>query len=91
MSILVRFTPASLTAAKYDETIRRLEESGHTPPDGCEYHCCFGTDGSLRVSEVWTSEEQFRAFGAHLMPILADVGIDPGQPEIIPVHNTMGG
>jgi hypothetical protein len=39
------------------------------------------------VYDVWDSQENFDAFGQTLMPILAEVGIDPGQPDIIPVHN----
>jgi hypothetical protein len=31
---------------------------------------------------VWESEEAFAAFGEHLMPILAQHGIDPGEPRI---------
>jgi hypothetical protein len=83
MSVLVRFAPASLTAEQYDEAIRKL---GNESPDGREFHVCFGTDGNLRVSEIWDSEEQFAAFGERLMPILAEVGIDPGQPEFLSVH-----
>jgi hypothetical protein len=89
MSILARFNPPSLTAAQYDESIRRLEEAGDFPPDGMELHVCFGTDGSLKVSEVWSSQEQFAAFGERLMPLLAEVGIEPGEPELIEVHNTI--
>jgi hypothetical protein len=89
MSIVVRFSPSNLTVQKYDESVRRLEESGAFPPDGMDYHVCFGTDGDLRVSEIWDSEEQLRAFGERLLPLLADVGIDPGQPDIFPVHNTV--
>jgi hypothetical protein len=85
MSVLIRFAPASLTAQQYDEVIRKL---GDESPDGREYHVCFGSDGNLRVSEIWDSKEQFAAFGERLMPILAEVGIDPGQPEFIEVHNT---
>jgi hypothetical protein len=88
MSIVVRFSPSNLTVQKYDESVRRLEESGAFPPDGMDYHVCFGTDGELKVSEIWDSEEQLRAFGERLLPLLADVGIDPGQPDIFPVHNT---
>lgn len=91
MSIVVRFTPTSLTTAKYDETIRRLEAADIAfPPDGLDYHICFGSEGNLRVSEIWDSEEQFRAFGEPLMPILSDVGIEfSGAPEIFEVHNTI--
>ena len=87
MSIVVRFTPTSLTAEKYDESVRRLTESGDFPPDGMDYHICFGTDGNLRVSEVYDSREQFEAFGEVLMPVLADIGIEPGEPDVVDVHN----
>jgi hypothetical protein len=88
MSIVVRFHPTALTAAKYDETVRRLTNAGDFPPDGLDYHVCFGTDGSLRVSEIWDSREQFAAFGERLMPVLADAGIEfSGDPEVYEVHN----
>ena len=89
MSVLIRFAPASLTAKQYDESVRRLKEAGVFPPDGLDYHVCFGTDGSLKVSEIWDTREQLDAFGKYLMPILADVGIEPGVPEIIEIHNVV--
>jgi len=90
MSLLIRFAPASVTTTEqYDETIRRLQDAGDFPPDGLELHVCFLADGQVRVSEVWDSQEQFSAFGERLMPILADVGIDPGQPETFQVHNVI--
>jgi hypothetical protein len=87
MSVLIRFAPASLTAAQYDESIRKLEEAGAFPADGLDYHVCFGSEGSLRVSEIWDSREQLDAFGERLMPILSEVGIEPGEPEIMDIHN----
>jgi hypothetical protein len=88
MSILVRFAPASVTTTEqYDETIRRLEGAGGFPPDGLEYHVCFLAEGNLRVSEIWDSQEQFNAFGERLMPVLAEVGIDPGEPTVLEIHN----
>lgn len=87
MSVLIRFAPASLTAEQYDESVRRLQEGGDFPPEGMQLHVCFGSDGNLRVSEVWDSEEQLQAFGERLMPVLADIGIEPGEPELLEVHN----
>ena len=89
MSIVVRFNPASLTTEKYDDSLKRIGEAGiDFPPDGLDYHICFGSDGTLRVSEIWDSREQFEAFGGRLMPILADAGIEfSGAPEIFEVHN----
>jgi len=86
-SVLVRFTPASVTTEQYDETIRRLEKSGDWLPEGLELHVAFEAGGKFRVSEIWDSQAQFDAFGKHLMPILEDVGIDPGAPEMLEIHN----
>jgi hypothetical protein len=89
MSIVVRYQPSSLTAEKYDETNRALEEAGvEFPPDGLDYHVCFGSEGDLRVSEIWDSREQFEAFGERLIPVLTEAGIEfSGEPEIFEVHN----
>jgi hypothetical protein len=89
MSMLARFTPASsVTTEQYDQSIQRLEQGGDFPPAGLEYHVAFmSADGDLRVSEIWESQQQFEAFGQRLMPLLNEVGIDPGQPEILQIHN----
>lgn len=87
MSILVRFAPASLTQEQYDESVRRLKQAGIFPPDGMDYHVCFGSEGNLRVSEIWDSREQWAAFGERLMPVLAEIGIQAGEPEVVEIHN----
>jgi hypothetical protein len=89
MSVLIRFTPAGLTSAQYDESIRKLQEAGDFPPDGLDYHVCFGSEGNLNVSEIWDSREQLEAFGERLMPILSEVGIEPGEPTLIDIHNVV--
>jgi len=87
-SILARLTPTpNVTTEQYDETIRRLEKSGDWLPEGLEYHVAFRSDGKFRVSEIWDSREQFDAFGERLIPVLKDVGIEPGQPELLEIHN----
>ena len=89
MSIVVRFNPTNVTKEKYDESLRRLEEAGMWPdPAGLELHVLFGSENDLRVSEIWSSPEQFQAYGERLMPILADIGIEfSGEPEVFEVHN----
>ena len=87
MSVLIRFAPPSLTATQYDAVVRRLTEEGLHPPDGLDYEVCFGSADKMKVSLVWDTQEQLDAFGARLMPILAELGIDPGEPEVVPVHN----
>ncbi|MDQ6834687.1 MAG: hypothetical protein M3016_00690, partial [Actinomycetota bacterium] len=66
----------------------RLNEAGHWPPDGLEYHVCFGSDGQLKVSEIWASTAQFEAFGQHLGPILEEVGLQQSAPpELLDIYN----
>lgn len=93
MSIVVRYSPTSLTAATYDQSTRQLAAAGVDPrPDGLDRHVCFGTDGDLQVSEAWDSREQFEAFGERLreMPVLAQLGIEfSGPPEIFEVHKVV--
>ena len=87
MSIVVRHQPTGLTKERYDEVSRRMEDSGVWPPDGLDMHVCFGSEGELRVSEIWDSEEEFRAFGEKLMPVLSEAGVQlAGEPEIFEVQ-----
>lgn len=87
MSIVVRFSPPSLTREQYEEAVRRLQQAGDFPPVGMDYHVCFGSEGNLRVSEIWDSRAQWEGFGERLMPVLADVGIQPGEPEVYEVQS----
>jgi hypothetical protein len=88
-SVLARFKAApDVTTAQYDETLRRLEALGNWPPEGLAFHVAFRSEGSLRVSEIWDSREQFDSFGERLMPVLKDVGIElSGEPEMLEIHN----
>jgi hypothetical protein len=88
--VLARFTAApSMTSEKYDESIKRLKDSGSQwPPDGLAYHIAFSSGGNFRVSEIWDSQEQLETFGKQLMPILSDVGVElAGEPEVLEIHN----
>lgn len=38
------------------------------------------------VYDIWDSPESFEAFGKVLVPILAELGVDPGRPDVMPVH-----
>ena len=89
MSILVRFHPSNATKEKYDESMRRMDAAGIWPnPPGLEVHGAFGPDDDLRVSEIWSSREEFAAQGEKLMPILSDMGIEfSAEPEIFEVQN----
>ena len=91
MAIAVVFTPPSMNVAKYDECIRRLEQADAGAPAGRLYHACYGSKDQLRVFDVWDSQESFEQFGQTLMPILQEIGLDPGQPSISEIHKTIQG
>ena len=91
MALGIYFRPVSMTTQKYDEVMRQLEAAGQGAPRGRLYHSCFGDTNNLAVYDVWDTQENFDAFGQVLMPILAGVGVDPGQPTVAPVHNIVVG
>jgi hypothetical protein len=43
------------------------------------------------VFDIWESQQDFDRFGETLMPILQQIGLDPGQPMVEPVHNLILG
>lgn len=91
MALGFYFTPASFTPEKYDEALSRLEAAGAGAPAGRLYHCALESDGLIQVFDVWDSQESFEAFGATLLPIMAELGADPGQPHVSPVRNIIQG
>jgi hypothetical protein len=91
MAISVYINPASMTAAQYDEIVRRLDAAGAGKPAGRLYHACFGTGDKLQAFDIWESQQAFDKFSETLMPIVQEIGTDAGQPMIEPVHNLIQG
>ncbi|HEY7961149.1 MAG TPA: hypothetical protein VID29_04425 [Solirubrobacteraceae bacterium] len=92
MALGFYFAPKAFTAAQYDETIRRLEAAGAGSPQGRSYHCAFsGSGDGLHVFDVWDSQEDFDKFGETLIPIMTELGADPGEPRVVEVHNIIEG
>ena len=89
MAIGVYFAPAAMTAAKYDECIKALCKAGAGNPPGRSYHAAFGPKDTLMVFDVWTSQAAFDKFGKTLMPVLEQLGIDPGQPNVMEMHKVI--
>ena len=89
MALGIYFSPVAMNTQKYDECIKRLQAAGAGRPAGRLYHAAFGDPKELRVFDVWDSQASFDAFGATLMPILAGLGIDPGKPTVMPIHNVI--
>ena len=91
MAIGIYFRVQGMTADTYDDVIEQLDDAGQGAPAGRTYHVAFGEQDGLHVFDVWDSQEAFEAFGETLMPILGAAGVDPGEPMISPVHNSIIG
>lgn len=91
MALGLYFTPSSFSTATYDEALSKLEAAGAGAPAGRLYHVALETDGQIQVFDVWDSKEAFEAFGETLVPIMAGLGADPGEPMVSRVHNIIQG
>jgi len=86
VAIVAIFEVDGATASKYDEVLRRLTEIGQRVPDGQLYHICYGDKQRLQVINVFESAAKLDAFGATLMPILQEMGIE-AKPTVFDVYN----
>jgi hypothetical protein len=91
MALGFYFAPESFTPEQYDEAIRRLDAAGAGSPPGRSYHCAFSGEGGINVFDVWDSQESFDKFGETLLPIMAELGTDPGEPQVAEIHNIIIG
>jgi hypothetical protein len=91
MPFVLKFKPPGFTAPKYGETLKQLSAAGVGAPKGRSYHVCYGDPDSVDITDIWDSMEDFQAFGQTLVPIMQSMGVDPGQPDIKPVHNIIIG
>jgi hypothetical protein len=87
-SVALRLSTTLAPVLSVEPTTLEAYEVGSSGGPGLDYHVCFGSEGSMRVSEIWDSREHLEAFGERMMPILTDAGIEfSGEPEIFEVHN----
>jgi hypothetical protein len=91
MALGFYFTPSSFTPERYDEALKKLDAAGAGAPSGRLYHAAMEADGMIQVFDIWDSQESFEAFGKTLVPIMAEVGADPGEPQVAPIRNIIKG
>jgi hypothetical protein len=91
VALAIYFPAPSFTKEQYDEGVSRLEAAGVGSPPGRLYHCAFAGGAGVEVFDVWDSQESFDKFGETLMPILGELGANPGEPQIAEVHNIIAG
>jgi hypothetical protein len=89
MALGIYFAQSGLDVEKYNECIKRLKKAGTAHPAGRSYHSCFGPPDKLMIFDVWTSQAAFDRFGKTLMPILQQLGAEPGAPSVMQIHNVI--
>jgi hypothetical protein len=45
----------------------------------------------MNIFDIWESQEDFDAFGATLIPILTELGVELSAPMVANVHNVIRG
>lgn len=93
MPLGLYFRSPGLTRALYDQAVKELEKAGagFGKVPGRTFHCALETDGMISVFDIWESKEQFEKFGEKLLPIMQQLGVDPGQPQMMTVHRVQNG
>jgi hypothetical protein len=91
MAIGIYFKLQGVSAEAYDESTSRLEQAGAGAPAGRTYHFAWAGPDGFEVFDVWESQAAFDKFGETLMPIMSDLGVDPGAPAVFEIHNTIVG
>jgi hypothetical protein len=91
MAVGIYVASTGFTVEKYAEAISQLEAAGAGAPEGRSFHVALETNGNIDVFDIWESQAAFEAFGSTLMPILAGLGVEPHEPMVAQVHDTIEG
>ncbi len=91
MTLIIHFETKNMNTTTYAEVMRRLDAAGASAPRGRLHHAAYGSPDELHVVDIWDTAENFKAFGATLVPILSSLGVTFPEPVIAPVTNIVRG
>ena len=87
--VIAQFTLPGMTSVQYDQVIKDLCAAGHEHPERRICHVASELPDGWYVIDIWDSAEALTEFAGILMPILAQNGVTPPQPVLLPVYNVM--
>ena len=90
MAIVVKFSVSGMSSEKYETVLSRLEAAGAGAPRGRLYHVSYGSPTNLQVIDVYDSPQSLESFGAALMPILQELGVQ-AKPDVQEVRRIIIG
>jgi hypothetical protein len=91
MALGIYFVHEGFTPEKYGNAIKKLDAAGAGAPNGRTFHVALESNGLIQVFDIWESQEDFDAFGATLVPILKELGVELSEPMVANVHNVIEG
>lgn len=93
MAILMRMDGPGVTLQQYEQVNESMGIRGDSDaPDGLVQHIAAQDENGIVIIDVWESEEKLnRFFEERAGAALAAAGVQPGQPEILPVHAMLRG
>jgi hypothetical protein len=85
VAVVMEFNDGTLD--QYDQVVEKMGLSpGGAGPPGALFHWTTVTDGSVRVTDVWETREQFDKFAEEKIgPLSAEVGM--GAPSSVTFHD----
>jgi hypothetical protein len=90
MPIVMSLEWPDTTLEDYDRVMELLQLDARTP-DGGVLHVCGADGGTIRILDIWESEDAWNAFrDGRLMPALHQAGLlEKGAPQVrvFPLHN----
>jgi hypothetical protein len=91
MALGIYFEHTGFSPDKYNEALKRLDAAGAGSPKGRRSHYALEAGDSIHVFDVWESQTDFDAFGATLVPILTELGVELGAPMVATIYNEIPG
>ena len=77
----IYFPASAITAEQHNAVDEKV--SGGVPPEGMKLHSAFQEGDKLAMFDVWESKEAFEAFGAKLMPVVKEMGLELPEPIFV--------
>ena len=77
----IYFPASAITAEQHNAVDEKVSAGG--PPAGMKLHSAFQEGDKLAMFDVWESKEAFEAFGAKLMPVLKEMGLELSDPMFV--------
>ena len=89
MAVLLRLTVSPATQEQFfelDERVGEAMDAEGGPPAGLMSHVVYAEGDGFVLADVWRSEADGRAYvEGPLRELMAEVGLTPGDSEVLPV------